>query len=89
MGTVSRAVRGGTLLTRNGEARVFRRIREWSLITLDAPVVTDGRSARPTFYHTVIKDLLTVQGLPADHLYSWLEKMFTFCAGKPFVYYSR
>jgi hypothetical protein len=70
-------------------AQVTRRPREWSMITLDAPTFTAGPIRRQTFYKAVICPLIAVQGRPTDHIYTWLETMFTFCSGKPFVYFSQ
>ena len=88
VGSVSREARRVKVLARNGMAQVARRHREWSMITLDAPTSIIGPSRRQTFHDAVIRPLIAVQGLPTDHIYTWLETMFRFCAGKPFVYYS-
>jgi hypothetical protein len=73
-----------------GDAQVTRRSREWSVMTLDCPTYLDKPEGRPTFLDVVIqKELLPLQGRANDNIYSWLEGVFRFCAGKPFVYYSR
>ena len=89
VGSVSRESRRTKVLARNGMAQITRRHREWSMITLDAPTFTTGPSRRQTFYDAVICPLIAVQGRPTDHIYTWLETMFTFCSGKPFVYFSQ
>jgi hypothetical protein len=78
------------LISRSGDARVVRRVREWSVITLDSPTYVHRPKGRATFYDAVINaGLLKVQGRPDDNVYAWLAAMFRFCTGKPFVYYSR
>lgn len=65
--------------------------REFSLITLDAPTSrprgSDG--GLKTFFDLVILPLVNMKNTGNDNLYGWLEVMFSYCAGKPFAYYSR
>lgn len=61
-----------------------------TLLTLDAPTsLGDNNAAAKSFYERVITKLLSLQDLPdQNNIYGWLEIMFNFCRGKPFVYYS-
>jgi hypothetical protein len=67
--------------------------REFSLLTLDLPTWRkgEGKGGVKSFYTEVIYPLVELQShqMENDNLYSWLEIMFRFCAGKPFAYYSR
>ena len=73
-----------------GEATATRRTRQWSAITLDCRTHLDDPAGRETFFDAVIQKLLTIQGHPkADRVYDWLEIVFTYAAGKAFVYCSR
>jgi hypothetical protein len=67
--------------------------REFSLLTLDCPtwLPGEGKGGIKSFYTEVISPLVDLQTYQKedDNLYSWLEIMFRFCAGKPFAYYSR
>jgi hypothetical protein len=73
-----------------GEAQVTERERTWTVLTLDCPTHLDHPRGRRTFFDAVIDgELLKVQGRDGDNVYAWLEGMFRFCGGKPFVYFSR
>jgi hypothetical protein len=85
IGSVSREVSKDTIMKR-GKSRVTRRWREWSFVTLDHPTFETG-PASGAFWDGVIGPLVHVeQG--RDNVYHWLELVFRFCEGKPFVYYS-
>ncbi len=86
IGSVSREVRYETI-GREGPAEVTRRWREWSFVTLDCPT-WEGRAASGTLWDLVIKPLVDLKTV-RDDVYDWLELVFSFCEGKPFVYYSR
>ena len=86
IGSVSRAVGHETIGTQ-GESEVTRRPREWSFVSLDHPTF-ETRPATGAFWNRVIEPLLDLQNGRED-VYDWLELMFTFCEGKPFVYYSQ
>ena len=85
VGSASREIRHDVI--QDVPCHVTLRHREFSLITLDVPTWLEADDSQ-SFYGRVIKPLVD---LPAerDHLYGWLDLMFAFCRGKPFVYYSR
>ena len=87
VGSVSREF-SHEVLENFGEAQATLRTRQWSAITLDCPTYLDDPAGRETFYEAVITKLLD---LPphADHLYGWLQVVFSYASGKPFVYCSR
>jgi hypothetical protein len=95
VGSASRETGPYELLHKAGRSEVTRRRREWTLLTLDLPTYRPSSAdssmpAAETFFSAVIQPLLAIQGKPGrDHVYGWLEAMFRFCAGKPFVYCSR
>lgn len=84
IGSASREIRNDVI--ENDPCHVTLRYRELSLVTLDAP--TSAPDGLPSFYDHVVTRLLALTPA-ADNLYGWLDVMFAFCAGKPFVYYSR
>jgi hypothetical protein len=86
IGSVSRVVGHETICTQ-GQSEVTRRTREWSFVTLDHPTFESGPRAG-ALWTRVIEPLLDLQNGPED-VYDWLELVFTFCEGKPFVYYSQ
>jgi hypothetical protein len=86
IGSVSRAVGHETIATQ-GQSEGTRRTREWSFVTLDHPTF-ETRPGTGAFWNRVIEPLLDLQSVRED-VYDWLEVMFTFCEGKPFVYYSQ
>ncbi len=86
IGSVSRAVGHETIGTQ-GESEATRRTREWSFVTLDHPTF-ETRPGTGAFWDRVIEPLLDLQTVRED-VYDWLEVMFAFCEGKPFVYYSQ
>jgi hypothetical protein len=86
IGSVSREVEKETI-ARQGQARVTRRPREWSFVTLDHPTFETGPCAG-AFWSRIIQPLVDLQDGRED-VYDWLGLMFTFCEGKPFVYYSQ
>jgi hypothetical protein len=86
IGSVSREV-GHETISKHGQSEVTRRTREWSFVTLDHPTF-ETRSGTGAFWNRVIEPLLDLQSVRED-VYDWLEVMFTFCEGKPFVYYSQ
>ena len=82
---MSREVGHETIDTQ-GEAAVTRRRREWSFVTLDHPTF-ETRPGSGALWDRVIEPLVVLgQG---DDVYDWLELVFRFCEGKPFVYYSQ
>ena len=85
IGSVSRDVKSDTIMKR-GKARVMRRWREWSFVTLDHPTFETG-PASGAFWDRVIQPLVNLED-GRDDVYHWLELVFSFCEGKPFVYYS-
>ncbi|MBA2305216.1 MAG: hypothetical protein H0W08_21660 [Acidobacteria bacterium] len=76
------------VLERFGEAQVTLRTRQWSAITLDCPTHLDAPAGRQTFYDVVILELVNLQASRSDNLYGWLQVVFAYAAGKPFVYCS-
>ena len=87
IGSVSRAV-GHETISRQGQSEVTRRTREWSFVTLDHPTF-ETRPGAGALWTRVIEPLLALQNpLEDDDVYDWLEVVFRFCEGKPFVYYS-
>jgi hypothetical protein len=88
LGTCSRQTRGATILQH--DPHMQRNDREFSLLTLDLPNSANGPEGKEakSFYSKVIRPLVALPK-SRDTLYDWLEIMFTFCAGKPFAYYSR
>ncbi len=86
IGMVSRECGHETISTQ-GESEVTRRTREWSFVSLDHPTF-ETRPCEGPFWKRVIDPLLDLQNGRED-VYDWLELMFTFCEGKPFVYYSQ
>ena len=81
-----RARSGTRRSTRQGQAAVTRRRREWSFVTLDHPTF-ETRPGSGALWDRVIEPLVVFgQG---DDVYDWLELVFRFCEGKPFVYYSQ
>lgn len=89
IGSASRQPDGTDITLQTTPYTAWIQCRELSLITLDAPTWGQGAEEDHDFYHRVILPLLAIQGTPEDNLYGWLEIMFRFCPGKPFVYYSR
>ncbi len=87
IGDVSRVV-GHETIAQQGESAVTRRPREWSFVTLDHPTFDDG-PGMGAFWNRVIEPLLDLQDGGRQDVYDWLEVIFTFCEGKPFVYYSQ
>ena len=87
IGYVSRVV-GHETIAQQGESAVTRRPREWSFVTLDHPTF-DAGPGTGAFWNRVIEPLLDLQDGGREDVYDWLEVMFTFCEGKPFVYYSQ
>jgi hypothetical protein len=85
IGMVSRAVEH-EVIGRQGKSEVTLRPREWSFITLDHPTF-ETRSASGALWERVIMPLVDLEK-GRDHVYEWLELLFQFCEGKPFVYYS-
>ena len=85
IGAVSREVDNDTIM-KQGKARVLRRWREWSFVTLDHPTFESGPASGP-FWDRVIQPLVNLED-ERDDVYHWLELVFGFCEGKPFVYYS-
>jgi hypothetical protein len=73
-------------IAKQGQSEVRRRIRHWSFVTLDHPTF-ETRPATGVLWNRVIEPLLDLQKGRED-VYDWLEVMFAFCEGKPFVYYS-
>jgi hypothetical protein len=64
--------------------------REWSFITLDAPTwMTDASRRSEGLYPRLIRPVVELVGSRDDNLYGWLDLVFSFCAGKTVVYYSR
>ena len=86
IGSVSRAV-GHETIAKQGQSEVTRRTREWSFVTLDHPTF-ETRAGTGAFWNRVIEPLLDLQNGRED-VYDWLKLIFTFCEGKPFVYYSQ
>ena len=86
IGSVSRAV-GHETIEKQGQSEVTRRTREWSFVTLDHPTF-ETRGGTGVFWDGVIEPLLSLQNR-RDDVYDWLKPIFTFCEGKPFVYYSQ
>ena len=64
------------------------RPREWSFVTLDHPTF-ETRSASGALWERVILPLVDLEKGRGDDVYGWLELVFQFCEGKPFVYYSQ
>jgi hypothetical protein len=86
IGSVSRAV-GHETIGRQGQSEVTRRTREWSFVTLDHPTF-ETRSGSGALWDRVIMPLVDLEK-GRDDVYGWLELVFQFCEGKPFVYYSQ
>ena len=86
IGCVSRVV-GHETIAKQGQSEVTRRTREWSFVTLDHPTF-ETRPATGAFWNRVIMPLVDLEK-GRDDVYGWLELVFTFCEGKPFVYYSQ
>ena len=86
IGMVSRVV-GHETISKQGKSAVTRRPREWSFVTLDHPTF-ETRSASGALWDRVIMPLLELEKR-RDDVYGWLELVFQFCEGKPFVYYSQ
>jgi hypothetical protein len=86
IGSVSRAV-GHETIGRQGQSEVTRRTREWSFVTLDHPTF-ETRSGSGALWDRVIMPLVDLEKR-RDDVYRWLELVFQFCEGKPFVYYSQ
>ena len=87
IGCVSRVIGHETISTQ-GQSEVTRRPREWSFVTLDHPVY-ETRSGAGALLDRVINPLVDLEKGPRDDVYGWLELVFQFCEGKPFVYYSQ
>jgi hypothetical protein len=87
VGSASRQARYCTVLQEQ-PCQVTLHDRELSLITTDVPTSAPKGSKIPSFYDRVITELIEL-GPDRDNLYAWLDVMFRFCSGKPFVYYSR
>jgi hypothetical protein len=86
IGSVSREL-GHETIGRQGQSEVTRRTREWSFVTLDHPTF-ETRSASGALWDRVIMPLVDLEK-GRDDVYGWLELVFQFCEGKPFVYYSQ
>ena len=86
IGCVSREVRHETI-AEQGQSEVTRRPREWSFVTLDHPTF-ESRSSSGALWERVIMPLVHLEK-GHDDVYGWLELVFQFCEGKPFVYYSQ
>jgi hypothetical protein len=86
IGSVSREVTQDTI-RKQGRSVVTRRTREWSFVTLDHPTF-ETRSGSGALWERVILPLVDLEKR-RDDVYSWLEIVFQFCEGKPFVYYSQ
>lgn len=86
IGSVSRAVGHDTIATQ-GESVVTLRAREWSFVTLDHPTF-ETRPGAGALWDRVIMPLVDLEN-GRDDVYAWLELVFQFCEGKPFVYYSQ
>jgi hypothetical protein len=86
IGSVSRAV-GRDTSWRQGESEVKRPQRHWSFVTLDHPTF-ETRPGVGALWNRVIKPLLDLKK-GRDNIYHWLDLVFAFCEGKPFVYYSQ
>ena len=61
--------------------------RHWSFVTLDHPTF-ETRSGSGALWDRVIMPLVDLKKR-RDDVYGWLELVFQFCEGKPFVYYSQ
>jgi len=86
IGSVSREVTQDTI-RKQGRSVVTRRTREWSFVTLDHPTF-ETRSGSGALWERVILPLVDLEKR-RDDVYGWLEIVFQFCEGKPFVYYSQ
>ena len=86
IGSVSRVV-GHETIAKQGQSEVTRRPREWSFVTLDHPTF-ETRSGSGALWDRVIMPLVDLEKR-RDDVYGWLELVFQFCEGKPFVYYSQ
>ena len=85
IGSASRE-RGHGVVLQEHPYHLQRDQRDFTLISLDLPTMTrEG----PSFYDKVILPLLPQVGGLCDTVYTWLDIMFAFCAGKPFAYFSR
>ena len=85
VGSVSREVTTPVVL-QEAPCHVSLRQRAFSMVTLDVPTSYPPDESR-SFYSQVIEPLVNMP--PGDdHLYTWLDVMFAFCAGKPVVYAS-
>ena len=49
----------------------------------------ETRSGAGALFDRVINPLVDLERGPRDDVYGWLELVFQFCEGKPFVYYSQ
>jgi hypothetical protein len=87
IGCNSRVIGHETISTQ-GKSEVTRRPREWSFVTLDHPTF-ETRSGAGALWERVIMPLVDLEKGPRDNVYGWLELVFQFCEGKPFVYYSQ
>ena len=87
IGYVSRVV-GHETIAQQGESAVTRRPREWSFVTLDHPTF-DDRSGHGRLLESRHRAPSGSPGRGREDVYDWLEVIFTFCEGKPFVYYSQ
>ena len=87
IGCVSRVV-GHETIAKQGQSEVTLRPREWSFVTLDHPTF-ETRSGSGALWERVIMPLVDLEKGSDDDVYGWLELVFQFCEGKPFVYYSQ
>jgi hypothetical protein len=88
VGTASRETESGAVLREHPYHLQMDR-REFTLLSLDSVNWAGEDHAEETFYRHVIRPLVDIQRTPKDTVYGWLEIMFQYCQGKPFVYYSR
>jgi hypothetical protein len=86
IGSVSLEI-GHDTISRHGESEVTRRRREWSFVTVDHPTF-ETRGGSGALWDRVIEPLVDLEK-GRDNLYGWLKLAFSFCEGKPFVYYSQ
>ena len=69
IGSVSRDVKNDTIL-KQGKARVMRRWREWSFVTLDHPTFKNGPASGP-FWDRVIQPLVNLEGCETMSITGW------------------
>ena len=86
IGCVSRVV-GHETIAKQGQSVVTRRPREWSSLRSTIPRSRHALAPERLWDRVIMPLVDREKG--RDDVYGWLELVFQFCEGKPFVYYSQ